>query len=130
MNDQPLNARDPRTIDTSAGARGAHVGKVRNLERVVDAALSAAAALRRTRDLELSELRRAGSAVSDLCDALADTCGHLAHELSSQDPEPTDRAHAAIEHLYSARDALTDAGEATRRTTSTAAALHPRAPRT
>jgi hypothetical protein len=103
---------------------------VLNLERVVDAALSAATALRRTPDLELSELRRAGAAVSDLCDALANTCGHLAHELSNQDPEPSDRAHAAIEHLYLARDSLTEAGEATRRTTSAAAALHPRAENT
>jgi hypothetical protein len=100
---------------------------VHNLERVVDAALSAATVLRSTHDLELSELRRAGATVSDLCGALADTCGHLAHELSHQDPEPSDRAHAAIEHLYLARDALTEAGEATRRITSAAAALHPRA---
>jgi hypothetical protein len=127
MSDAPLSPRDPRSIEAPARAPTAHAGRVRNLERVVDAALSAATALRRTPDLELSELRRAGAAVSDLCEALADTCGHLAHELSNQDPEPSDRAHAAIEHLYRARDALTDAGDATRRTTSAAAALHPRA---
>jgi len=102
------------------------VARVRHLERVVDTALDAALLLQRTPDLELDELRRAGGAVSELCEALADTCGHLAHELSSADPEPTARAHAAIEHLYTARDALTQAGEATRRTTNAAASLHPR----
>lgn len=119
----PRERRTPLTQDQRSDVR---TGRVRNLERAVDAALDAAALLRRTPDLELTELRRAGDAVSDLCGALADTCGHLAHELSIQDPEPTHRAHAAIEHLYTARDALNDAGDATRRTTSAAAALRPR----
>ncbi len=128
MDSMPPSPHEPRATGNRERPGPASTGRVRNLERVVDAALDAATLLRRTRDLDLGELRRAGGAVSDLCDALADTCGHLARELSAQDPEPTDRAHAAIEHLYAARDALDDAGEATRRTTSATAALHPRSP--
>ncbi|MDD7939513.1 hypothetical protein PHK61_13905 [Actinomycetospora lutea] len=127
MDPAPRGPQEPRASRVEQPVRVPRPAeaRVRNLEHVVDAALDAAARLRRTPRLELHELRRAGTAVSDLCDALADTCGHLAQELSAQSPEPTERAHAAIEHLYTARDALNDAGDATRRTTSTAADLYP-----